>query len=267
MAWALLTDTKQIDSVTFALPAVLDAGLYAVEISDQRATEVMLGTVRLQECLFSHEDLAKAEKSTLPLGRSHDSRLLNSRWPAMMGEVDAAALVKISQLIPPDSIAVEIGSRLGGSSKLILDSAPGIKRLYCIDSEWSLSDSQAMLDPYMDQLTEYWSIDRTRSCFDYAKELLQDYKQARLLALSSPYDFNWWTEPIDFIFEDSSHANPQLRDNLNFWVHLVKSGGIIAGHDYAASHWPDVAVEANRLRDMFGTQLNVQGSVWWMIKP
>ena len=117
MAWALLTDTKQIDSVTFALPAVLDAGLYAVEISDQRATEVMLGTVRLQECLFSHEDLAKAEKSTLPLGRSHDYRLLNSRWPAMMGEVDAAALVKISQLIPPDSIAVEIGSRLGGSCR------------------------------------------------------------------------------------------------------------------------------------------------------
>ena len=74
------------------------------------------------------------------------------------------------------------------------------------------------------------------------------------------------SETVDFVFEDSSHANPQLRDNLNFWLTHLKSGGIIAGHDYT-NMWPDVVTEVDALSKLLNVDLHVQGSIWWMVKP
>jgi hypothetical protein len=53
---------------------------------------------------------------------------------------------------------------------------------------------------------------------------------------------------------------------LDFWVPLVRSGGIVAGHDYSPS-WPDVVSEADALAQQFGVALRRQGTVWWLIKP
>jgi predicted O-methyltransferase YrrM len=262
MAWALLKDNNEVDSVMFELPAVIDSQLRAVEVSDHRVTEVLLGKINLHQCLATDAELLQAAE-VVTVQQKYWSR----RYPAMMGEADVDALANLSKLIPKDGVAVETGSRLGGSSKIILDHAPDIKRLYCIDVEWSLPESPGIKDPYMDQICEYWHIDRNTSCFKYASDMLSSYGNARLLAMSSPYELGWWTEQIDFIFEDSGHANPQLRDNLDFWIPLVKSKGIIAGHDYNNKAWPDVIAEVHRIRDELGATLNVNGSIWWMIKP
>jgi hypothetical protein len=87
-----------------------------------------------------------------------------------------------------------------------------------------------------------------------------------MLTVASPYDLSWWTEPVDFFFEDATHSNPVLRDNFDFWVPRVKQGGLIAGHDYNP-YWAEVVQEVDQLRSRLGAELTVRGTVWWMRKP
>ena len=262
MAWVAQRSDGSIASVGFdKAQAPMDEDITLVDIADELAIRVMEGSINMQWVL-------SGPPAQQPSPALLTKRLLGNRnpaYPSMMGQIDADALMSIAHSLPPGSIGVEIGSRLGGSAKLLLEHAPQIKRLYCIDSSWA-SDSRCGDDVHLQWILEHYAIDPATTLHDYARTLLKDYAAARLLAAKSPYDISWWTEPVDFIFEDSRHTNPQLRDNLNFWVPLVRPGGVISGHDYIPD-WPDVVQEVDQLRDRLGAELHVQGTVWWMIKP
>jgi len=263
MAWAAQDSTGRIVSVGMRQEQLPQAeGIRLTEIADAVALAVMHGERNMQTCL--------GELPPLPPPAPFTHRAAADRWtrryPSMMDDSDADAVSHIAGLIPQAGIAVEVGSRLGGTAKNILDHALGLKRLYCIDPEWGSTGGSGLADPMMDKLRPIWQLGNYRSCRQHAEQLLGPFHNVRLLALTSPYDLSWWTEPVDFVFEDATHANPVLRDNLDFWVPKVRSGGIIAGHDYAA-HWAEVVREVDQLRDRLGAELHVQGTVWWMIKP
>lgn len=38
---------------------------------------------------------------------------------------------------------------------------------------------------------------------------------------------------IDFVFIDADHHYEAVKEDINNWIHKVKKGGIISGHDYA----------------------------------
>lgn len=231
------------------------------EIDDARAVDIMNGKLSMQNAISDPPPVAP---STVP---ATAARHWSTRYPAMMSERDVDALIALAATIPSDAIGVETGSRLGGSTKILLDNASSIKRLYSIDPEWGDPNSPGMGDPYMADLSRHWNVAQYGSCYEYAKQLLSGYNNVRLLTMDSPYGMkDWWTEQIDFIYEDSMHSNPQLRDTFEFWVPLVRSGGIIAGHDYGTS-WTDVVTEVDSLAARLGTVLQRQGTVWWMIKP
>merc|ERR1719245_128359 len=44
------------------------------------------------------------------------------------------------------------------------------------------------------------------------------------------------SEKLDFVFIDGPHTYKNVRDDINCWVPRVKSGGIVAGHDFPCSH-------------------------------
>ena len=259
MAWATLDSHSNVLEVGFSAPLLDGTDHTAIEIADDRAIMVMDGKLNLQHALSGPPPAATMAQVEI-------SRTLgNSTYPTMMHQWDIDALSSLSKLIPVDAIAVEIGSRLGGSAKIMLDNAPRIQRLYCIDIDWAHGSTCAS-DKNLAWIAETHGIDPDTKIYDYAKQLLSGYSAARLLPMSSPYDLSWWSESVDFIFEDSLHSNPQLQDSLEFWVPLVKSGGIIAGHDYVQT-WPDVVQEVDALAARLNATLQVQGSVWWMIKP
>jgi predicted O-methyltransferase YrrM len=260
MAWAAQRSDGTVDSVGFDhAQAPTNSDLTVKDVPDNLVISVLEGTLNLQH-LFTGPPASTASQPEY-IGR----KLGNSSYPTMMSQTDIDALSQLARSIPLDAIAVEIGSRLGGSAKILLDTAPKIKRLYCIDRSWAHTQTCAS-DPHLAHIIDSHGIDPDITFFDYAQNLLSEYSAARLLPKSSPYDVQWWTEPVDFIFEDSSHANPQLRDNLEFWVPLVRPGGIIAGHDYVRT-WPDVIQEVDALAARSGAKLNLGGTVWWMIKP
>ena len=259
MAWVAQRPDGSIASVGFdKAQASTDSDLTIIDIADELVISVMEGKLNLQHALSGPPPAAT---------RAHveiSCTLGNSTYPTMMRQSDIDALSALCKLIPVDAIAVEIGSRLGGGAKIMLDNAPRIRRLYCIDVDWAHGSTCAS-DKHLAGIIEAQAIDPNMTIYDFAKSLLSGYPAARLLPMSSPDGLGWWSETVDFIFEDSSHTNPQLRDSLEFWVPLVKSGGIIAGHDYVRT-WPDVIQEVDALAARLGATLQVQGSVWWMIK-
>jgi len=260
MAWAAQRSDGVIISVGFdPNQAPHDPDVQILQVAEAVAMQVLEGSLNLQHVISGPPPLQARPATDV-------SRALgNSAYPSMMRQVDIDALCALSKFIATDGIAVEIGSRLGGGAKIILDHAPAIKRLYCIDCGWSQLDLCSS-DPALSGIVETHGIDPSTVIYDYARSLLSNYPMARLLPMHSPNDLSWWKEPVDFVFEDSSHANPQLRDSLQFWLPLVKSGGIISGHDYIKT-WPDVITEADALAAQLGAELHTAGSIWWIIKP
>ena len=44
---------------------------------------------------------------------------------------------------------------------------------------------------------------------------------------------------FDFVYIDANHDDPYIGDDIRAWSPKVRSGGIVAGHDYMIGH-PDV---------------------------
>jgi len=197
-------------------------------------------------------------------------------WPprpysAYMGAGGVEAMKQLASLLPADAICAEIGSKFGGSALIMLTHAQSIKRFYCIDQSWvnpRLRDDKKRHLAGDNRYSRDWfhQVEKRITAFDYAKGLLAAHANARLLPGASPDDFTWWQEPLDFVFEDAWHRNPNLRENLDFWSARVKSGGIIAGHDHDSDN-PDVLAETAALADWLGAELRSSSGVWWMIKP
>jgi hypothetical protein len=103
------------------------------------------------------------------------------------------------------------------------------------------------------------------STYSYVKELLREYNNVILIPGESPQDVQDWDQIVNFIFEDSSHANPMLHDNIRFWWDKLNYGGIMSGHDYN-DRFPDVIYEAKLLADQEDCELHVEGDVWWVVK-
>jgi hypothetical protein len=190
-----------------------------------------------------------------------------AKYPALMDTLDMQVLARLVSQLPPNSKIVEIGSRVGGSAKVILDHAHTSTHLYCINEEWKRTADE---DPsvYLSmpgvilRFPEILSYDST---YSYAKNLLSDYSNVTLIPGESPKDVQDWNLTVDFIFEDSCHTNPGLHDNIRFWWGKLADNGIMVGHDYI-NRFPDVIYEANLLADQEGCELHVEGEMWWVVK-
>ena len=72
------------------------------------------------------------------------------KYPALMYGSDMQLLATLVSHLPANSKIVEIGSRVGGSAKIILDHAPKSASLYCIDAEWQYTkDDDSSMYLYM----------------------------------------------------------------------------------------------------------------------
>jgi predicted O-methyltransferase YrrM len=50
-----------------------------------------------------------------------------------------------------------------------------------------------------------------------------------------------WTTPIDFLYVDADHSEAGCLADLTAWTPKVRTGGVIAGDDYAHPRYPGVA--------------------------
>jgi hypothetical protein len=59
----------------------------------------------------------------------------------------------------------------------------------------------------------------------------------------------WTFGPIDFLFIDGDHSYAGCKGDMDHWIPFVKSGGIVAWHDYEGVHWPEVKRAVDELVD------------------
>jgi hypothetical protein len=64
----------------------------------------------------------------------------------------------------------------------------------------------------------------------------------------------------DLVFLDGDHRRDVVRDEIETYRAFVRSGGILAGHDYTHGDWPGV----KKAVDEAFEQVNLCGSIWWV---
>lgn len=102
----------------------------------------------------------------------------------------------------------EIGTQGGYFSEKICQANPQVK-LYCIDT-WE--NSPEMQKTAMDKLAKY---------------NVSPIKKTSIAAVK-----NFFDSTLDFAFFGSDSEQKRLAQNLDYWLKVVKPGGIIAGHNY-----------------------------------
>lgn len=70
---------------------------------------------------------------------------------------------------------------------------------------------------------------------------------------------------FDLVYIDAGHEEHELRADIEAWLPLVQSGGVLAGHDYGSTMFPAVARVVDELRGKYDVQ--VRGAVWSFTAP
>ena len=68
---------------------------------------------------------------------------------------------------------------------------------------------------------------------------------------------------LEYVFIDAGHTYDEVRDDILYWLPIVKDGCIIAGHDFSAN-WPGIE---KAVREIFGYDFITVDNSWLHIKP
>jgi predicted O-methyltransferase YrrM len=169
----------------------------------------------------------------------------------------------------PDCVGVEVGC-LHGRSSYSISVAISKGTLYCIDT-W---DGKDTYDEFWSD-TEIVKHNFPPKGFYNTKEIflknIEDRKNIIPIQGASPEIVKDWTKPIDFIFLDATHKNPNDRDNIDFWLPKIKPGGTFLGHDWyeGGTVFPDVNLNVEYMEDLLKQKVTIipKTSMWYFTLP
>ncbi len=131
----------------------------------------------------------------------------------------------------------EIGTDNGQTAAHITRYCPQIKKLVAVDLEAPSADD--------DQLR---GIDRIQFIKGYSDEVAKQFED----------------EHFDIVFVDADHSEEWVDRDVHAWFPKVKKGGIIAGHDYGANHFPGVRIAVDRFFERHPYPIKIEANkVWW----
>ena len=176
--------------------------------------------------------------------------------PGKMAWDELAFLSELAAHVPSGGKIVEIGPLFGRSTNAIASAAPSAQ-ITSIDT----FDNADWIKAYQSKLRDVpdFGIDAFRH---YTKK----FKNVSAIQGYSPTVVQNWAEPIDMYFEDATHGNPNLKQNMDFWISHLRPGGVVCGHDYTL-RFPDVKREADKWAKQWGVRADVVGSLWALRKP
>lgn len=124
----------------------------------------------------------------------------------------------------------EIGVRRGRFSALLCERVPGL-HISCIDP-WA-----AYGNKYTQKKQDAIYADAVAALSQRNATII---RKASLDALADFPD-----KILDFVFIDGNHTYDHVAPDIIFWAQKVKSGGIVAVHDYYAFGWSGVVPAVN----------------------
>jgi predicted O-methyltransferase YrrM len=183
--------------------------------------------------------------------------------PGYMTEGECAFLrVLFARHNQPGAVGFEIGSLVGRSAYEISQTIP-LGTLVCVDSwsNWSNTDPDDP-DPDRYYIPKHGMI----SSLEAFRNNTKDCKNILTVRGYSPQCISKWKAPVDFVFLDAGHWNPNDRQNLRFFLPLLKRGATLAGHDFRdhpETKWPDVVENVRWLERIFRKDVQSHESIWY----
>ena len=176
-----------------------------------------------------------------------------------MFENELKVIESLAKTASEVGVIVEVGSFCGKSSVAWAMSAHPSVTIYCFDIFYeSLTDSKG--NP-----CNTWE--------EFQKNTVE-YKNIIPIRGMTPEHAGYTdSRPIDIFFIDAGHHNPNDWNIIEHFLPFVKSGGIIAGHDYSPYttglpiEFPDVNQNVHKLEEMLDQKAKVTGTLWYLIKP
>ena len=145
----------------------------------------------------------------------------------------------------------EIGVKKGDYSRLLCEKNPNIE-LYCIDS-WFEPRYQIKMEEYRSKAIKNLATFNVKIIRKTSMEALTDFED----------------KSLDFVHIDANHHFDFVCPDIIFWSLKVRSGGIVACHDYFHHHFGGVirAVDAyvlsHNIQPYFVT-LELWPTVFWV---
>jgi uncharacterized protein (DUF952 family) len=135
-------------------------------------------------------------------------------------------------------IGAEIGVASGLNAESILKTLP-MKKLY-------------LIDPCFDECAHAEALRR-----------LKGFLQIVWLRRKSEDAARYIQEPLDFVYVDGNHDYSHVKRDFQLYYSLLKSGGVIGGHDYGPAELGVVKAvnEFNLSHDV-----QIQFPDWWIVK-
>ncbi len=162
---------------------------------------------------------------------------------------------------------VEVGSWLGKSSVYmaveINNSGKDIK-FYTVDTwEGSLDENDKDKNLHEDLFSKM-----NKSLYDSFLENIIPVENIitpiRKKSIEASKDFE--DNSLDFVYIDANHQFRNVLEDLKSWYPKVKSGGVIAGHDYD-EHWKEVKKAVDVFFKNCKDDLKFYDNTWFYEKP
>jgi len=158
--------------------------------------------------------------------------------------------LEMVEKFPSGSKFVEVGSWKGRSSSYIAVEIVNSKKdieFYCVDT-WEGSLEHKSGDVEKSLLTLY------ETFINNMKPVESYYIPLKLSSEIASKKFK--DKSLDFVFLDASHEYEDVKTDIEKWLPKIKSGGILAGHDYYTGfydYFPGVKKAVNEKLSNFST--------------
>ena len=163
-----------------------------------------------------------------------------------------AGMVEFFDSIGPDIVGAEIGVCMAASTEYFAINIKNLKKLYAVDNYPSYTDWNGTV------MTEYIQ-NRFK---DHAANRIKPYAVVEAVYESSE-EFAQHSPQLDFVFIDGDHSYEGVMRDLENYYPLVRSGGIVSGHDFK------LRAVGSALNDFFKNKEEVvpaEGNCWYIRK-
>lgn len=181
-----------------------------------------------------------------------------ARAKATPGWMKPTELVWLAEAATRARTIVEIGSWQGRSTRALADHTTGT--VYAVDP-WSgdyPADDGSVSDIRTDVSRQFKAHLRDH----IASGRVVPVQMTASVAARTLFDVGGLLSraPLDLVFIDGDHRYEAVLDDIDNYLPLVRSGGILGGHDYGHKRYPGV----KRAVDARFPQAQFCQSIWWV---
>ena len=137
-------------------------------------------------------------------------------------------------------VGLELGVSKSDSFMTILDNCANVQTLYGVDNY------QPFFNHHTGQAVTEYEIEMIKAESFNKHKFSQHSDKIKFLEMTSEQAVNQIADQsLDFIFIDADHSFDAVMLDLEIWYPKIKTGGLVAGHDY---HTEPVSTAVNMFR-------------------